>query len=94
VKIKPSLVALERSHLKAALSLATITAAIWLISDIVDGGFTAGDLYLVLAYFVVLAGALTWANWYEDNRLEQELRASRRRPRPTAQPKSRPPASE
>jgi hypothetical protein len=94
VKHKPSVVSLERGHLRAALLLATTCAAVWLIADVVDGGFAIRDLYLLIAYFVVLAGALTWANWYEDNRLERDLRASHRRARPTARPKSRPPTSD
>jgi hypothetical protein len=75
------LVALERTHVMGALFAAMVTAVVWSIVEAVPDGFTWHDAVIAAGYFVFLAVALTWANWHEDNQLEGQLRASRRRVR-------------
>jgi hypothetical protein len=88
MKARP-LVPLERKHVYAGV-LASLSVAVALyIGDLVQHGFSIRGLVLLAVVTVVMIGSMIWAEWHADNRLESELRNSRRIDRGTARPKRR-----
>lgn len=69
------LVRLNRAHVRAALWFSVPIAVGSFLLDVVPHGVSMSDVFWVIGYFGLLVVGLTWANWYEDNKLEREVRA-------------------
>lgn len=83
------LVPLSRMHVVGGVSVSAFMMVGFFVSDLVHHKVSPGEVIFLFAAFVAMAAAQTWANWHDDNRLEGQLRESRRRRRLHARPKTR-----
>lgn len=84
-----ALVPVSRLHVVGAVAISAFTVLGFFIDDLVRHKVAVGDVLFLIVAFSTMAAALTWANWSEENKLERQLRASRRRQRLHARPMSR-----
>ncbi len=84
------MVRLNRRHVIQAAVFSVILIIMFAVQDIVSGKFDLRNFLVLVGLGLLLLAFMAWDNWRQDNAIERDLRAERRRARGHARlPKTR-----